>query len=111
MQADAPSTSAVTPALYGPSSTVSPEPHSKQQQQQQPKKKKRSLWRRLLKGLLLTSGGLALVGGGVLAGVAMYKNYMETLDDRAQLASRVEQLKKAEDKLHARCGAVWRVGQ
>jgi hypothetical protein len=105
IQADAPSTSAVTPAPYGPSSTVSPEPHthSKQPQQQQPpRKKKRSLWRRILKGLLLTSGGLALVGGGVLAGVAMYKNYMETLDDRAQLASRVEQLKKAEDKLHAR---------
>jgi len=57
-------------------------------------------WARVI---LTAAGSLLLVGGGVIGGAAMYQHYMTSLDDRDQLAARVTELKKAEEKLLGRC--------
>ncbi|WIA21152.1 hypothetical protein OEZ85_005462 [Tetradesmus obliquus] len=62
--------------------------------------------RRLLRALMITGASAGLLAAGAWAGSAAYRHYMAQLDDRDQLARRVAELKKQEEKLVLRCTAV-----
>jgi hypothetical protein len=55
--------------------------------------------RRLLRALMITGASAGLLAAGAWAGSAAYRHYMAQLDDRDQLARRVAELKKQEEKL------------
>uniref|UniRef100_A0A383W6N0 Uncharacterized protein n=1 Tax=Tetradesmus obliquus TaxID=3088 RepID=A0A383W6N0_TETOB len=67
---------------------------------------RKPLLRRLLRALMITGASAGLLAAGAWAGSAAYKHYMAQLDDRDQLARRVAELKKQEEKLVLRCTAV-----
>jgi hypothetical protein len=48
---------------------------------------------------MITGASAGLLAAGAWAGSAAYRHYMAQLDDRDQLARRVAELKKQEEKL------------
>ncbi|KAF6255665.1 hypothetical protein COO60DRAFT_1627449 [Scenedesmus sp. NREL 46B-D3] len=62
--------------------------------------------RRLLRALMITGASAGLLAAGAWGGSAAYRHYMAQLDDRDQLARRVAELKKQEERLVLRCTAV-----
>jgi hypothetical protein len=62
-------------------------------------KPRKPFLRRLLRALIVTGASAGLLAAGAWAGSAAYRHYMAQLDDREQLARRVAELKKQEEKL------------
>lgn len=100
-----------SPLPYRPASCLTPveagmiladaaaDVHSKGSSQPVRSRRRLPTW---LKHMINAAVSLGLVAGGVAVGAAMYKHYMAQLDDRDQLAKRVADLKRAEEKLISR---------
>lgn len=67
--------------------------------QQSSRAGRKPLLKRLLRALMITGASAGLLAAGAWAGTAAYRHYMAQLDDRDQLARRVAELKKQEEKL------------